>query len=92
MTYSLQRDDENYLEVLENYNEEAAQIFAEAFGELQYGMREPNREHLGVVYEGMTMNSDDLNYDQGLVRYSAYPSWHDRRKRPQTHANKGSEA
>lgn len=58
MTYSLQRDDENYLDILENYNEEAAQVFAEAFGELQYGMRETNRELLGVVYEEMAMNSD----------------------------------
>jgi len=58
MLYSLQRDDENYLETLEDYGEEEAQIFAEAFGELQKAMGETNTDILGIVYEELGQASD----------------------------------
>jgi len=58
MLYSLQRDDENYLETLEDYGEEEAQIFAEAFGELQKAMGETNTDILGIVYEELGQSSD----------------------------------
>jgi len=58
MLHSLQRDDENYLETLEDYGEEEAQIFAEAFGELQNAMGETNTDILGIVYEELGQASD----------------------------------
>jgi len=56
--YSLQRRDDPYLETLEDYGEEEAQIFAEAFGELQKAMGETNTDILGVVYEELGQASD----------------------------------
>lgn len=64
MTYALQRDDENYLKVLDRYDnngeqgEREADHFSYAFGLLQEGMNEVNHDLLGVVYEEMGHSSD----------------------------------
>ena len=63
--YSLQRDDENYLEVVEKYDNESfpegerpVDLYSEAFGELMQGMSETDADLLGVVYEELGMDSD----------------------------------
>ena len=56
--YALQRDDESYLDVMDSYTEEEAQLYSEAFGELQQGMSEANHDLLGVVYEELGNSSD----------------------------------
>jgi hypothetical protein len=64
MTYSLQRDDESYLEVVERYDNEREKgereidHFTYAFGLLQEGMNEVGHDLLGVVYEEMGHSSD----------------------------------
>jgi len=66
MLYALQRRDDPYLEILEGYGEKrdyeqgnrAADLFTEAFGELQRRMQETNLELLGVCYEEFGINSD----------------------------------
>ena len=56
--YSLQRDDESYLDVMDSYGEEEAQLYSEALGELMNSMEEVNHDVLGVVYEEMGESSD----------------------------------
>jgi len=56
--YSLQRDDESYLDVMDRYGEEEAQLYSEALGELMNSMEEANHDVLGVVYEEMGESSD----------------------------------
>ena len=56
--YALQRDDENYLDVMDSYSEEEAELYSEAFDQLQQGMSEANHDLLGVVYEELGQSSD----------------------------------
>lgn len=64
MTYALQRDDDNYLEIVDRYDndrkkgEREIDHFTRAFGLLQKGMAETNHDLLGVVYEEMGHSSD----------------------------------
>lgn len=64
MLYSLQRDDENYLDIVDKYDndlpegERPVDRYSEAFGELQRGMAETDADLLGVVYEELGMDSD----------------------------------
>jgi len=64
MLYSLEGDDENYLSVVDNYDNDKpdgqrpADLYAEAFGELQRGLAETDADLLGVVYEELGMDSD----------------------------------
>ncbi|MFC7076167.1 N-6 DNA methylase [Haloarcula halophila] len=68
MLFALQRRDEPYLEILEGYRERAdmdqpdgqrsADLFANAFGQLQERMAETDADVLGAVYEEYGMSSD----------------------------------
>lgn len=64
MLYSLQRDDGNYLDIVEEYDasrsegRQAVELYSQAFGELQEGMAETDADLLGVVYEEFGMDSD----------------------------------
>jgi len=64
MLYSLQLDDENYLEIIDSYDNDqpqgqhAADIYSQAFGDLRQGMAETDADLLGVVYEELGMESD----------------------------------
>lgn len=58
MLYSLQHDDENYIETLEDYREEDAHHFSEAFVELQNAMSETDGDILGTIYEELGHSSD----------------------------------
>lgn len=66
MLAALQDDDEQYLDVLEDYDrgrdrdrgERNADLFAAAFGELQAAMQEHNQDVLGDAYEAFGMQSD----------------------------------
>jgi DUF971 family protein len=49
--YSLQRYDENYLDVMDKYGEEEEQLYSEAFSELMNASAEANHDLLGVIYE-----------------------------------------
>jgi hypothetical protein len=66
MLYALERDDEQYLEVVEKYDNEAERgnreidYFTEAFGQLQQGMAETDADLLGAVYEELAMTSDNF--------------------------------
>ncbi|MCY4730526.1 N-6 DNA methylase [Natronomonas gomsonensis] len=55
---ALQRDDENYLDVMDTYGEEEAQLYSEALGELMKASAEANHDVLGVVYEELGNSSD----------------------------------
>lgn len=56
--YALQRDDDSYLDVMDKYGEEEAQLYSEAFGELMNASAEANHDVLGVVYEELGNSSD----------------------------------
>lgn len=64
MLSSLQRDDENYLDIVDRYDNERpegehpADLYSQAFGELQRGLAETDADLLGVVYEELGMDSD----------------------------------
>lgn len=64
MLYSLQGDDENYLSIVDKYNDDQpngqrpADLYSQAFGELQRGLAETDTDLLGVVYEELGMDSD----------------------------------
>ena len=58
MLYSLQGDDDNYLQTLDDYTREDSQHFSEAFAELQRAMSETDGDILGVVYEELGQSSD----------------------------------
>lgn len=64
MLYSLQRDDENYLDIVDRYDNDrpdgqrAVDLYSQAFGELQQGMAQTDADLLGVVYEELGMDSD----------------------------------
>lgn len=60
MVTTLQHDDEAYLEVCNQYDNEDIEQFAAAFGEVQQAMSEVNNELLGVIYEHLGQNSDAL--------------------------------
>jgi len=66
MLYSLQRDDEQYLEIVDKYDNSKERgsreidYFTEAFGQLQHGMAETNADLLGAVYEELAMTSDQF--------------------------------
>jgi type I restriction-modification system DNA methylase subunit len=66
MLYALQRDDEQYLEVLDRYDndrergEREADLFAAAFGELQAECARTGLDVLGDAYEQFGMQSDRL--------------------------------
>ena len=70
MLAALQGDDETYLNVLEEYDrgknrdqgERNADLFAQAFGELQATMRDRGLDVLGAVYEAWDLGS----HDQGV--------------------------
>lgn len=70
MLAALQDDDETYLDILEEYDRGAdrdrgnrnADLFAEAFGELQRAMQETNLDALGAVYEALGLSQ----HDQGI--------------------------
>jgi len=70
MLAALQDDDETYLDVLEEYDRGAdrnhgsrnADLFAEAFGELQRAMQKTNLDALGAVYEALELGQ----HDQGI--------------------------
>lgn len=67
MLAALQDDDETYLDVLEEYDrgrdrdrgERNADLFAQAFGELQQTMGETNLDVLGAVYEALDLGQHD---------------------------------
>lgn len=58
MLYSLQREDENYLETLDGYKEKDEHHFSDAFAELQNAMSETDGDILGIVYEELGQSSD----------------------------------
>lgn len=66
MLAALQRDDETYLNTLEEYKrgsgrdrgQRNADLFSEAFGELMSAMEASNRDILGVTYEEFGMQND----------------------------------
>lgn len=64
MLYSLQGDDEHYLDFVDKYDndrpegERAVDLYSQAFGNLQRGLAETNADLLGVVYEELGMDSD----------------------------------
>lgn len=58
MLYSLQADDERYLEKVHDYCEPEAELFSEASGELQIAMNETNTDILGIVYEELGQTSE----------------------------------
>ena len=64
MLNALQRDDQQYLEIVNKYDndrdrgEREIDYFTEAFGQLQNGMAQTNADLLGAVYEELAMTSD----------------------------------
>ena len=64
MLYSLQGHNENYLGVVEKYDNDQpdgqrpADLYSQAFGDLQRGLAETDADLLGVVYEELGMDSD----------------------------------
>lgn len=66
MLCALQRDDDPYLEIIDEYDrgrdrdhgERNADLFALAFGELMDAMEEANRDRLGDAFEAFGMQSD----------------------------------
>ena len=66
MLAALQRDDETYLDVLDDYDrgkdrdrdERNADLFSTAFGELMSAMEASNRDVLGVTYEAFGMQNE----------------------------------
>jgi type I restriction-modification system DNA methylase subunit len=66
MLYSLEGNDESYLEIVEKYNNGLSQgrrpidLYGQAFGELKRGLTETNIDLLGVVYEKFGMDSDSF--------------------------------
>ncbi|WP_157972426.1 N-6 DNA methylase [Saliphagus sp. LR7] len=60
MLAALQRDDDQYLEILDTYGrgEHVAAHFSEAFGELLAAMADSNQDVLGMAYEEFGMQSD----------------------------------
>lgn len=66
MLYSLEGNDESYLEIVEKYDNDQPQgrrpvdLYVQAFGELQRGLVESNRDLLGVVYEELGMDSNSF--------------------------------
>ncbi|WP_276273600.1 N-6 DNA methylase [Haloarcula litorea] len=56
--YALQRDDESYLDVMDKYGEEEAELYSEAFDELLNASESANHDVLGVVYEELGQSSD----------------------------------
>lgn len=56
--YALQRDDDSYLDVMDRYGEEEAELYSEAFAELMNASAEANHDVLGVVYEELGESSD----------------------------------
>ena len=64
MLYALQGRDDPYLEIVDKYDRDRSQgqrasdLYADAFGKLQYGMAETQADLLGVVYETYGMASD----------------------------------
>lgn len=56
--YALQRDDENYLEIMDEYGDEEAQLYSEAFDKLLDASESANHDVLGVVYEELGQSSD----------------------------------
>lgn len=66
MLYSLQREDDPYLDILDDYDhgndydqgDRPADLFAEAFGELLSAIEESNRDVLGMTYEEFGMGND----------------------------------
>jgi type I restriction-modification system DNA methylase subunit len=56
--YALQRDDGSYLDVMDRYGEEEAELYSEAFAELMNASAEANHDVLGVVYEELGQSSD----------------------------------
>ena len=88
MLAALQDDDETYLDVLEEYDrgkdrdrgERNADLFAQAFGELQATMRETGLDVLGAVYEAWDLGSHDQgihftphNVARALAEFQVYP-------------------
>lgn len=61
MLYSLQRDDENYLEIIGSYTDtDPAGLYAEAFSHLQTGLAQTDADLLGVIYEELGMDTDSF--------------------------------
>jgi len=66
MLYALQRKDDPYLDILEDYDRgrdrdrgnRTPDLFSEAYGELMQLMQETNQEVLGVAYEAFGMDND----------------------------------
>lgn len=64
MLYSLQRDEENYLDIVNRYNNDrsedkhAVDLYSRAFGDLQQGLVETDADLLGVIYEELGMDSE----------------------------------
>jgi len=66
MLYSLEGNDESYLEIVEKYDNGQPQgrrpidLYGQAFGELKRGLAETNIDLLGVVYEKIGMDSNSF--------------------------------
>lgn len=64
MLYSLQGDDENYLDIVERYENNrpdghrSVDLFSQAFGYLQRGLAETDADLLGVIYEELGVDSE----------------------------------
>jgi len=58
MLTSLQGKDDEYLEIINQYEDEDVHRYAEMFGELQNGLAETDADLLGVIYEELGMDSD----------------------------------
>jgi hypothetical protein len=64
MLYSLQRRDDPYLEIVNQYGNDAPEgereidYFCEAFAQLQHGMAQTDADLLGVIYEAYGQSSD----------------------------------
>lgn len=64
---ALQRDDDQYLAILEDYDRDreydrgdrVPDLFAEAFGELQAAMADSNKDVLGMVYEEFGVQNEE---------------------------------
>ena len=88
MLAALQDDDETYLNVLKEYDrgkdrdrgERNADLFAQAFGELQATMRDTGLDVLGAVYEAWDLSSHDQGVHftphsvaRALAKFQVYP-------------------
>ncbi|WP_158855004.1 N-6 DNA methylase [Halorhabdus sp. CUG00001] len=66
MLYSLEGNDEGYLEIVEKYDNDQPEgqrpidLYAQAFGELKRGIDETNMDLLGVIYEELGMDSNSF--------------------------------